>query len=117
MEKATKRLCRAAERNPPADREYRTPAAKGRQIPLDASAEERRSWDALSAWDTPEAAMQVARRSLSARFVVCFDIPHDVPVTYEPSGPPGHFDLRRDLETLKRYLADVKIAVDRGGEK
>lgn len=128
----TKRLCRAAERYPPADREYRTPAAKGRQIPPDASAEQRQydqflpaktghretpSWDALSAWDMPEAAIVVARRSLSARFVVCFDIPDDSGVTYEPSGPPGHFDIRGDLGTLKRYLTDVKLAVDRGGER
>ena len=113
----TKRLCRAAQRYPPADREYRTPAAKGRQIPPDASAEQRQSWDALSAWDMPEAAIVVARRSLSARFVACFDIPDDSGVTYEPSGPPGHFDIRGDLGTLKRYLTDVKLAVDRGGER
>ena len=116
MEAKSKRLCRAAERYPPANREYRTPAAKGRQLPPDASEEHRRSWDALSAWDTLEAAMKVARRSLSARFVVCFDIPEDGGVRYEPSGPPGHFDIRGDLDELKRYLTDVKVAVDRGGE-
>lgn len=113
METTTKRLCRAAERYPPADREYRTPASRGRKLPEGASEALRRSWDALSAWDTVNAAMEVARRSVSARYVVCFDIPDDCRVTYEPSGPPGHFDIRGDMEELKRYLSDVKVAVER----
>ena len=114
MEGTTKRLYRSAERYPPGDREYRTAAAKGRQPRPDATDEELRSWDALSAWDTPEAAMKVALGSRSARYVVCYAIPDNCGVTYEPSIEPGHFDIRGDLDELKRYLMDVKIDVDRG---
>jgi hypothetical protein len=112
-----KRLYRAAERYPPADREYRTPESKGRQLPPDAPEEMRRSWDALSAWDTIEAAMAVALGSVSARYVVGFDIPDDGRVTYEPSGEPGHFDLRGDMEELKRYLSDVKVDIVRRSQR
>jgi len=117
VEATTKRLYRAAERYPPRDREYRTPAAQGRQPQPDAPEQERRSWDALSAWDTPEAAMRIARGSRLARYVMSFDIPGNCGVTYEPSGEPGHFDIRGDLEELKRYLTDVKLDVDRGDQR
>jgi hypothetical protein len=116
----TKRLYRAAERYPPADREYRTSADRGRVLPSDASEEQRRSWDALSAWETEEAAMAVACGSMSARFVVSFDIPEvcfgaqdACRITCEPSGEPGHFDIRGDMEELKRYLSDVRVDVER----
>jgi hypothetical protein len=112
VESTTKRLYRAAERFPPADREYRPPAVRGRQLPPDASEETRRSWDALSAWDTLEAAMAVARKSVSARYVVWFDIPDGCGVTCEPSGAPGHFDIRGDLQALKQYVAG-KVEVER----
>ena len=61
--------------------------------------------------------MRVARGSRSARYVVCFDIPEDCGVTYEPAGESGHFDIRGDLEELKRYLTDVKVDVDRGDQR
>ena len=57
--------------------------------------------------------MEIALGSVSARWVVAFDIPDDCGVTYEPSGPPGHFDIRGDMEELKRYLSDVKVDVER----
>jgi hypothetical protein len=104
VESKTKRLYRAAERYPP--------AVRGRQLPPDASEETRRSWDALSAWDTLEAVMAVARKSVSARYVVWFDIPDGCGVTCEPSGEPGHFDIRGDLQGLKRYLAG-RVEVER----
>ena len=117
MSPTTKRLYRAAERYPPADREYRTPKVKGRQLPPDASDEMRRSWDALSAWDSVEAAVAVARGSVSARYVVGYDIPEDCGVTYEPSGEPGHFDIRGDMVELKRSLSDVKPDVVRRSQR
>jgi hypothetical protein len=61
--------------------------------------------------------MDVALGSVSARYVVCFDIPAHCGVTYEPSGPPGHFDIRGDLEELKRYLSDVKVDVERRNKR
>ncbi len=117
MEATTKRLYRAAERYPPRDREYRTPEAQGRKPRPNAPAQERISWDALSPWDTAEAAMRVALGSRSARYVVCFDIPENCGGTYEPCGEPGHFDIRGDMEELKRYLAGDKIGVARGEQR
>lgn len=124
MASITKRLYRAAERYPPADREYRTSAYRGRALPPNASEEQRRSWDALSAWDTEAAAMSVACGSMSARFVVSFDIPivcFGAPgacgITCEPSGEPGHFDIRGDMEELKRYLSDVRVDVERRNQR
>ena len=61
--------------------------------------------------------MEIALGSVSARCVVCFDIPDDCGVTYEPPGPPGHFDIRGDMEELKDYLSDVKVDVERRNQR
>ena len=108
-----KRLYRAAERHPPRDKEYDPPAARGRALPEGAPDEMRRSWDALSAWDTPEAAIESSHGMRSARCIVCYDIPENCRVTYEPSGDPGHFDIRGDYEELKNYLSADKIDLER----
>lgn len=42
----------------------------------------------------------------SARCIVCYDIPDGCGVTYQPSGEPGHYDIRGDFEELKRYLTE-----------
>lgn len=113
MEATTKRLYRAATRHPPRDREYQPPAARGQKLPEDASDETRRSWDALSAWDTLEAAIVASRNMRSARCIVCYDLPEQCGVTYEPSGDPGHFDIRGDYEELKRYVSADKVDLKR----
>lgn len=41
---------------------------------------------------------------ISARCTVSYDMPDDCGVTYEPSGPGGHDDIRGDFEELKHYL-------------
>ncbi len=114
---STKRLYRSAEKYPPGNSEYRTDAEKNRRLPPDASAEFLRSRDALSAWDTAAAAMNVALSSRSARFVVAYDIPENCGVTYEPSLEPGHFSIRGDREELKDCLSGDKIDVDRGEQR
>lgn len=86
---------------------------RGRDLPADASAEMRGSWDALSAWDTLEAAVAFAGLMSSARCVVWYDIPENSGVTYEPSGVPGHFDIRGDFEELKRYLSSDKMELEK----
>lgn len=100
------RLYRAATRHPPRNSEYRTYADRGRALPGDATEDHRRSWDALSAWDTVEGAREAAVDMESARCIVCYDIPDNSGVTYEASGAPGHYDMRGDLEGLKRYLTE-----------
>lgn len=99
-------LYRAAAQYPPHDREYRTPASRGRKPPPGATDEEQQSWDALSAWSTVDGARTVAARMTSARYIVCYDIPDDCGVTYQASGEPGHYDIRGDFEELKRYLTE-----------
>ena len=64
--------------------------------------------------------MIVARGSISARYVVsydipvvCFGVPDACGIICERSGEPGHFDIRGDMEELKRYLTDVRVGVER----
>lgn len=107
-------LFRFAERFPPGDKEYLSSQAKGRIPPSNASDELLRSWDALSGWDTLEAARQKAPLARSAKWIVRYDIPADSGVEFEPSIEPGHYDIRGDIEQLKRYLAmDFKEEVQR----
>ncbi len=61
--------------------------------------------------------MRIARGSRSAQYVVSFDIPDNCGVTSEPSGEPGHVDIRGDLEEVKRYLRDGKVDVDRRDQR
>jgi hypothetical protein len=49
----------------------------------------------------------------SARHIVWFDVPADCGVNYEPSGGPGHFDIRGDYEELKTYLAADQVDLER----
>lgn len=86
---------------------------RGRQLPDDAPEAMRKSWDGLSAWDTPEAAVAASRDMLSAHCIVWYDIPRDCGATYEPSGPPGHFDIRGDLDELKQYLSPHMVDLER----
>lgn len=61
--------------------------------------------------------MKVALGTISAKHVVCYDIPDGCGVTYEPSGEPGHYDIRGNMEEMKRYLTDVKVDVERGDSR
>ena len=99
-------LYRVAQKFPPSLAEYRSHQARGRILPEGATERERRSWDALSAWDTEAGARQVAETFRSAKWIVRFDIPESAAgVHWEQSPPEGHYDLRGDMEELARYLA------------
>lgn len=107
---ARKSFYRAAKHNPPTDRAYRTPASKNKPIPPGLSEEKRRSWDALSAWDSEEGARRAALNAAQSgtnlgQHIVRYDIPGGVGITWEQTIEPGHYDLRGDLLALKRYLA------------
>lgn len=76
--------------------------------PDDASDEKKRSWDALSAFDTEEGARRQAKMFTHlGNLIVRYDIPDGSEISWEPSGEPGHYDLRGEPEELKRYLAGV----------
>jgi hypothetical protein len=103
---------RVARRYPPDDHSYLTPQDKLGDPPADAPEERKRSWDALSAFDNEEGARRQARQFTHlGNLIVRYDIPEDSGITWEPSGEPGHVDLRGDREELKRYLAGDFVRV------
>jgi hypothetical protein len=110
-------LFRAVERVPPRDKDYLSSAAKGRRLPENASQDMIDGWDALSGWDTIEAACRTARLSMSLHWVVRYDIPAGARLQIEPRGGPGHYDIRGDVEELKQYLVvGSEVRVDRETE-
>lgn len=57
--------------------------------------------------DTARAAARNATRDLG-KFIVRYDIPagSGISATATPNITPGHYDLRGDMDELKRYLAN-----------
>lgn len=99
---------RVAKRNPPADREYLTPFDKLGPPAADDPEEKRRSWDALSAFDSEEGARrQAIQYTHLGRRIARYDIPPGTGITWEQTGDEGHYDLRGDKDELKTYLVDV----------
>jgi len=109
----TRSFYRVAKRYPPDDRAYLTPQDKLGDPPVDASFEKRRSWDALSAFDSDEGTRRQARQFTHLENkIVRYDIPAGAGITWEDTlDEPGHIDLRGDRETLKRYLTDIVVDV------
>ena len=111
-DKPRRSFYRAAKHYPPTDRAYRTPQDKGKAPPPTLTEEQRRSWDALSAWDSEEGARRAARQAAArgnelGRLIVRYDVPEEGSgITWEPSIEEGHYDLRGELTALKRYLSD-----------
>lgn len=103
---AVKSLYRVAKEYPPGDAEYLTLQEQGRKQRAGLSEEQKRSWDALSAWDSVEGARRIGCMFPKAgQFIVRYDIPEGSGVTWEQTVEPGHYDLRGDKEELKRYLS------------
>jgi hypothetical protein len=98
---------RVSKRYPPDERSYLTAKDKLGEPPEDASEEKKRSWDALSAFDTEEGARRQAKMFTHlGSLIVRYDIPDGSGIRWEQLGESGHFDLRGDAEELKSYLAD-----------
>jgi hypothetical protein len=97
---------RVAKNYPPMDQDYVTRQERDGDPPAHLSREIRRSWDALSAYDSEEGARRQAQRFPKlGRFIVRYDVPEGAGVTWEQTLGPGHYDLRGDKDELKRYLA------------
>jgi len=96
-----------------------TPQDKLGNPPPDATEEKKRSWDALSAFDTAEGAQRQAEQyTYLGKYVVRYDIPSSSGIRWEPSGEAGHIDLRGDTEEMKRYLSpDFLLEVKGRGEQ
>jgi hypothetical protein len=102
---------RVATAYPPPDTDYLTARERGRKPAPNATAQERRSYDGLSAFDTEEAARRIGRRfKRLGTLIVRYDIPEGAGIVSEQSGgDPHHYDLFGDRDELKRYLSD-KVA-------
>lgn len=108
-ERGTRTFYRVAKQNPPADREYLTPRDKLGSPPPDASDEKKRSWNALSAFDSEEGARRQAKQFTHlGNKIARYDIPEHSGIRWQQSGKAGHYDLWGDKEELKRYLIDVR---------
>jgi len=115
------RLFRVAKQFPPAHAEYLSPQEQGRKQRPGLSDEQKRSWDALSCWDTEEGARKLGQAFPKVgSLIVRFDIPEGAGVRWEQTIEPGHYDLRDDKEELKRYLAldfVVQVVPEAGREQ
>lgn len=104
-DRPVKSFYRVTKTDPPTDDDYLTPLERFGPPPDDADPERRESWDAFSAFDTPEGAIRTARRFRRlGRHIFRYDIPEGIGITWEQTIEPGHFDLRGDKEVLKRCL-------------
>ena len=106
-----KSLYRIAKTFPPGDDEYQTAQDRLGELGEHIPEAVRRSWDALSAYDTEAGARKRVKAARKGRrplgdLIVRYDIPEGSGLTYEPSLGPGHYDIRGDVEELKRYLSD-----------
>lgn len=102
---------RVAKECPPNDAAYLTPQDQGRKQPPGLTDEQKRSWDALSAWDSEEGARKIGRQyPKTGTLIVRYDIPDGVGVRWEQTIEPGHYDLRGDKEEMKRYLSPDFLA-------
>jgi hypothetical protein len=98
---------RAVKSNPPTDRDYLTPQERRGDPPSHLGEIERRSWDALSFYDTKDGVRQQARLIPAiGKFIARYDIPLDAGITWEQTIAPGHYDIRGDRGMLKRCLTD-----------
>lgn len=99
---------RAVKKNPPGDKDYVTNQERKGDPPPTLSPEERRSWDALSFYDSEEGVRRLARQFPGVwRFIARYEIPENTGLTWEETIEPGHYDIRGDKAELKRYLGDV----------
>jgi hypothetical protein len=102
---AIKSFYRVAKTNLPTDDDYMTPLECFGPPPDDLDPEQKKSWDAYSAFDTPEGAIKTARRFRRlGKYIFRYDIPEGAGLTSEQSIEPGHYDLRGDKEILKQCL-------------
>jgi len=111
-------LCRAAKRVPLGDDEYLTWQEKKGDPPPHYPEPVRKSWDALSSYDTEERMRAKALENPRlGKFIIRYNIPAGAGVSWTPSIEEGHYDLRGDKEELERYrdpeyVAHVKVRVE-----
>lgn len=101
---AMKSFYRVTKTNPPTDDDYLTRLERDGEPPDHLPDDQKKSWDAFSAFDTLEGAMAKARRfKRLGRYIAQYDIPEGSGIAWEQTIEPGHYDLRGDKEELKHY--------------
>jgi hypothetical protein len=88
----TRTLYRAVKSNPPTDQDYVTLQERKGDPPDDLPEDRRKSWDALSFYDTPEGVRRMAAEIRGPwKFVARYEISLDVSdLIWEESIEPGH---------------------------
>jgi hypothetical protein len=99
-----KSFYRVTKSNPPSDADYVTRLEREGPPPAHLPDEVKESWDAFSAFDSADGALAKARRfKRLGRYIMRYDIPAEGGIAWKQTIEPGHYDLRGDKETLKRY--------------
>jgi hypothetical protein len=100
-----KSFYRVTKTYPPTDVDYQTRFDREGPAPANLSPEVKESWDAYSAFDTPQGAIAMARRfKRLGRYICQYDIAEDGGIKWEQTIAPGHYDLRGHSEILKQCL-------------
>lgn len=109
---AIRSFYRIVKKNPPTDRDYVTPQERRGDPPTELPEDQRRSWDALSFYDSEAGARaQAVQVPGIGKFIARYDIPLDAGITWEQTLGPGYYDLRGDTAEIKRYLTSYIVAV------
>lgn len=101
-ERVAKTFYRIAKTYPPTDIDYQTRFDGQGPAPDNLPAQVRESWDAFSAFDTPEGAITTVRRFKRLGRCICqYDIPEAGDIIWKQTFSPGQYSL---WETAKRSI-------------
>lgn len=104
-DRIVKSFYRVTKSFPPTEEDYQTRLERDGPPPDHLPPEVKKSWDAYSAFDTPEGAIAMARRfKRLGRHISRYDVPEGAGLTWKQTIEPGHYDLRGDKEALRRCL-------------
>lgn len=111
---AVRSFYRIVRSDPPGDRDLQTHQDRRGDPPAEFPEDVKRSWDALSVFNTLEGARRAGEQAPHlGKFIARFDIPEGVGVTLEQTGEESHYDLRGDKEILMNCLTGVVARVRR----
>ena len=105
-EKKIHHFYRAANRNPPKYKWFQSHQERRGDPDSSLPPHVREAWDGCSAFDSEDGARRAALEQPSlGHLILRFDIPEGAGITWTPSGPAGHFDLRGGADLLKQFLS------------
>ncbi len=111
-------LYRVVKTSPPTEADYETHQDRLGKVPSKHPEHVKRSWDALSSFDSLDGALRLARAVPKlGDYIAQFDIPEGIGVTWEQSGEEGHYDLRGDKAALRSCFVGIVAEVPRPAMK